>query len=491
MQVRRSFMSNSLALMANRLTQSISTFVLVMAIAHLLGAYALGQYTLAFSYYMLMMTFASAGFKLLITRELARNPAAKEIYLVNGTVIQLLVGLLIYGVLFLLIGILPYSPDTSTVCWLMGLMLVPFSLSNITEAIFQAEERMDLIALSTIPIYLLRLGLMIAAMRQGFGLLAAIWILVLSEIVILLIEWSIILRQGIPKWRMDWQFMGQMLRDAYVLILIDGVAILKTRIQVIVLSFFGGEVLVGVYGALMQLMQPLHIVINSLVQATFPRLSQVNNVRRQRQIVEKSVSLLLSAALPFLVVIAFFGGELLLLIYRDPAFANAGSAFAILALTGVAIAFTRPLSFVLVANGHERINLTEVLVTAGWGTVVSWLLIAQWRSGLTGAVIGDLLMEAVAALVYIFFFWRLIQPLNLIKAFQHPILISGAIALLCFGLKQSGMTLFPALIILTAAYSLLMVGRLIQLNGGLEKVIQNRAVQHRAIQNPKSPIQNP
>jgi O-antigen/teichoic acid export membrane protein len=468
--MRRSFMSNSLALMANRLTQSLSTFALVTAIAHLLGARALGQYTLAFSYYMLLMTFASAGFKILITRELARQPERKDVYLVSGSVIQLMVGLLTYGLLVWLIWALPYGQETSTICWIMGLMLIPFSLSNITEAIFQAEERMDRIAISTIPIYLLRLGLMIVAMMQGFGILAIAWILVLSEALILGIEWGIILRQGVPRWSVDWRFMRQMLRDGYVLILIDGMAILKTRIQVIVLSLTGGEVLVGIYGALMQLLQPLHILTNSLVLATFPRLSQVKDRGQQRQIVEKTVSILLSVALPFLIVIGFMGTDLLLWIYHDPAFGQAGFAFLLLALTGVAIAFTRPLSYVLVANGHERINLTEVMVTAGLGMILSFCLIVRLQLGLTGAVTTDLMMEGLAAMVYSFFFWRLIQPLNLTATLRYPLLSTLLMALLCFGLQRLQVGLLPTLGLVAVLYVLLMLGQFMQYSGGLKSI---------------------
>mgnify|MGYP001803475776 CR=1 FL=1 len=85
----RKLLGNSFALLLNRLTQSITTFILAASIARMLGAYELGQYMLAFSFYYVFMTLASQGFKTLFTRELAQNPIETPSYLVSGTLIQI------------------------------------------------------------------------------------------------------------------------------------------------------------------------------------------------------------------------------------------------------------------------------------------------------------------------------------------------------------------------------------------------------------------
>ena len=48
---KRKLTINSIALLANRLTQGIATFILTAAIARTLGAESLGQYLLAINYY--------------------------------------------------------------------------------------------------------------------------------------------------------------------------------------------------------------------------------------------------------------------------------------------------------------------------------------------------------------------------------------------------------------------------------------------------------
>ena len=137
---RRKLLGNSVSLVANRLAQSLTSFVLFAFIARILGPYELGQYTLAFSYYFVFMTLAAAGLKTLFTRELSRNPAETPIFLVSGTLLQFIFSLVGFIAMVVTVFVLPYKADTSNVCYIMGLMIFPFALSNITDAIFQAYE---------------------------------------------------------------------------------------------------------------------------------------------------------------------------------------------------------------------------------------------------------------------------------------------------------------------------------------------------------------
>ena len=68
-------------MLVNKLTQGIATFLLSATIARTLGAYSLGQYLLAVSYYNIFVSLSSQGFKTLFTREIARKPESTSVYL--------------------------------------------------------------------------------------------------------------------------------------------------------------------------------------------------------------------------------------------------------------------------------------------------------------------------------------------------------------------------------------------------------------------------
>jgi O-antigen/teichoic acid export membrane protein len=174
----------------------------------------------------------------------------------------------------------------------MGLTIVPFSLSNVTEAIFQAQEKMHLIAISTAPVYILRVLVMIWAMSLKYDITFVSAIMVVSETLILLIEWGLIARFVQYKWQIDWDFMWRTTKEVRTFLVIEGISVLKDRIQVVILSLLGGEVVVGLYSAVSQLMQPFQIISHSLVIGVFPSMSKAVTlgIEKQRQLTE-SVSI--------------------------------------------------------------------------------------------------------------------------------------------------------------------------------------------------------
>jgi O-antigen/teichoic acid export membrane protein len=452
---RRKLVGNSLSILVNRLTQSLTTFVQVAFIARILGPYELGQYLLAFSYYFIFMTIASEGLKTLFTRDIARNPPETPVYLVSGTFLQFLFSIVGYVLLVIVVFVLPYKSDTSTVCYILGLTIIPFSLSNITEAIFQGREKMHLIAISTVPIYILRVLVMIWAMKLNYGVSFLAGIMVFSEFAILLVEWCLIIRLVKPKWQINRDFIWRTVKSARTFVAIEGVAAFNGRIQLLILSVLGGEVVVGLYGGISQLMQPFQIVAQSLVIAVFPGMSKAVALGRekQRQMVETIAEMLLIVALPLIVALFFIGGDLLIFIYRDPSFAKATVALNVLALTLITSSFSRPLSFLLVANGFEWVNLREVIIATVVGSLLSVVLISQYQ--LTGASLAVLLTSSLGFSQFMYSVYIRLFSLRLVRIMRRPLLISTLMLIVFLILQKISQNLLLTLIAASFAYGLI------------------------------------
>jgi O-antigen/teichoic acid export membrane protein len=451
---KRKFISNSIAMLINRLAQSIATFVLSAAIARLLGAYELGQYLLAFSYYFIFVTLASQGLKTLFTRELAQNPEDTPTYLVNGIVLQLLFSLVAYIALVTVVFLMPYSKNTSTLCYVMGLTIVPFALSNVTEAIFLAHEKMHLIAVTTVPIYILRLFAMLAAMYFKYGIEYVAAIFVVSEALILLIQWLCIIRFVKPEWKIKHSFIRDTVRGVRTLFAIEGMAVISSRLDVVILSILGSELLLGLYGGVVQLLQPFLIMATSLVITMFPAMSRTAYQGRneQRRITENLIELLMLIALPFLVSILFMGQDVLTLIYGT-SFAQATLALQISALSLLLLPFNRALSYLLVARGFEEVNLREVVVTTSIGGGIGIVLISQFQ--LLGAAAMVVAKELIAGGQYIFATYHRLFALNLWRIFARPLLVSLLMVPLFWVLKQSNLETWVMLLVATTAYGIL------------------------------------
>lgn len=472
MSKQSKLLGNSFALLVNRLTQSITTFVLVAFIARILGPYDLGQYMLAFSYYFVFMSIASQGFKTLFTRDLAQNPHETPLYLVSGSLLQLLFAIIGYAVLAVVVFALPYSPHTSTVCYLMGLTIIPFSLSNITEAIFQAQEKMHLIAISTVPVYILRVLLMVWGMNLKYGINFICALMVISETLILLIEWGLISQFVKYKFQFDWNFMWQSTKAVGTFVVIEGMSVFKDRMQVFILSLLGGEIVVGLYGALGQLMQPFQIISYSLIIGLFPSMSKAVTLGRgeQQKLAEKAVEVLLIVALPFIIGIFFIGQDLLILLYKNGNFTQATLALNLLAIGLLASAFTRPLSYVLVANGFERFNLIEVLTTTVFGSFLSIFLVSRYQ--LNGAAFSVLITQAISCILYNYNVSKLIFTLQLWHTIRRPILISFIMLLVFLGMQNLHQNILITVVIATLAYTLIISTLGIYALGGFKAVLR-------------------
>jgi O-antigen/teichoic acid export membrane protein len=457
-------------MLVNKLTQGIATFLLSAAIARTLGAYSLGQYLLAVSYYNIFVNLSSQGFKTLFTREIARAPASTSIYLVSGTLLQLFFSLIGYIALVIVVYILPYNTDTSYVCYVLGLTVIPFSLSNITESIFQAQEKMHLIAFSTVPIYVSRLLVMFWMMQTTHNVEHLAIIIAISETIILLIEWMLIIKIVQPKWQIDREFMWNTIKEVKTLVAIEGMGIVAAKVDVLILSLLGNEILVGVYGSVMQLIQPFFIVSSSLTLASFPRMSKAVALGReqQQQEAEQIINILLCMGLPFLIGILFHGSELLLFIYQKPSFAEAGIILDIASVAIVTLTFSQVCSYVLIANGLEKFNLLEVSITTVIGSLAGILLISEYK--LLGAALMSLIMSISSFSVLAYTVHSKIFSIRWLKVFRLPLLVSGFMLMVFFLLQRMSLALLPQIILAIAAYTILISSITLQQLGGLAYV---------------------
>ncbi|TAF06989.1 MAG: polysaccharide biosynthesis protein [Nostocales cyanobacterium] len=463
-------LKNSLSLLVNRLTQGIATFVLTTVIARNLGADELGQYILAISYYYIFVTFVGQGLKTLFTRELARETEATPVYLVSGTFLQLILSIIGYVLLVCVVFLLPYNPDTSMVCYIMGLAVIPFALSNITEAIFQAQENMHLIAITTVPIYILRTAIMIWIINLKYSVNHIAGIMVISEILVLVIQWIFLVRTIKPAWQINKDFMVKSLYSVRTFFAIDASGIVAGKMDVLLISLLGSELLVGLYGMISQLMQPFVIVSHSVSLAAFPAMSKAVAVGKEKQKTETEnvLEILLAMSIPFVIGVSFFADELLLLIYNDPKFLEANLPLQINVLTLFASPFIRSFGYLLVANGLEKYNLLEVLITTVSGGVSGVVLISQYK--LIGAALMKIVMSVSACGLLTYVVCSRLFSLNLLRVMRRPLIISGLMLIIFLILKKVNLDFLLTFTISTLAYMVLVCLLFMRDFGGFNSV---------------------
>lgn len=451
MSAKRKLFFNSLSMVANRLSQGIVTFALTAAIARSLGAASLGQYLLATSYYYIFVNIASQGFKTLFTREVARDRELTSRYLVNGTLLQFIFCVIAYLALVIWVFLLPYSPQTSLICYIAGLTVIPFGLSNVTEAILQAEERMEAIAFATVPVYILRLLATIWVMSLGYGVEYVVAILAISETIVLVIEWLFIQKLVKIKWVIDRVFIFKTLKQSRTFFAIEGIGIIAGKIDILILSLLANEAQIGIFGAVGQLLQPFFIMAGSISLAGFPRMSKSVElgIEKQREASQNVIEILLGMALPLLIGLLFFGKDLLLLVYKYPSFGDASSILNLISLVTITSSFSRIFSYLLIANGLEILNLTEVLITTTIGSLSGIFLISKY--GLLGAAAMTLIMSSTSFGYKTYAVYTRLFAIKL-QVFGLPLLIGAGMTMAFVILKYLEIEFYLKLVFCVLAY---------------------------------------
>jgi O-antigen/teichoic acid export membrane protein len=449
--------SNSLSVLINRLGQSITAFILTAAIARMLGAKELGQYLLAFSYYFIFMMLASQGLKILLTRDLAKRAEDTQFYFTNGIALQFLLSLASYLMLVATVTIFPYHADTTRLCYIYGLAVIPFSLSNVTEAIFQAQERMHLIAVSTVPIYILRLLVIIQVMQkwQSINLVAAV--LVLSEFLILFIELGLIRRQFQFDWKIDFKLLLKMLQDAKTFFAIEGISIVGERLEILALSLVSTEAFVGVFGGINQLMQPITIMSESINLAIFPSLSKVSEEgkEKQRSLTEGIGDVMCCLVVPFVLGIFYFGDDLMGFVFgNDPIFLQSDTPLNIVAISLIPFGVVRPLFYVLMASGLERINLKMTSIISIVNAISVALLVSQFQ--VLGAAINVLFIRTLDLVLAAYYTREILFSMRFWRVAGRSLVFGGLMLVVFEYLRRNRPESFLLVLgVSTAAYLLI------------------------------------
>ena len=382
---------NIVSLLASDIVGRATTFVLYTMVARYLGAYEFGQLSLAVSLFYTFQVIALAGMKTLIAREVARDNSTADQFLINGGAVVVVTSTVSTSLLLLFIRLMGYSRETAWVILVVSLGLLPYALSGVTEAIFQARERMAFIAYAQVPVSVGKLGLAILMLKRGYSLLHIGGLLLAGHVAVMLVEWWLM---GHFVWkgraRIDAKLSLGIAKGGATFLGIESISALWASLIVVLLSKLLGETEVGLYAATIQLMVPVLLILQNIMIAVFPMMSR--NIGKGnhalKEISERLIELLLVIALPAGIGLFFLADQALLVLYGDAGFLRASGALRIMSWTLVLIALSHAFGRILLAGFHEKVSLRIVLLDVVFGLALGLILISKF--GLIGAAVSAL-----------------------------------------------------------------------------------------------------
>lgn len=436
--------ANAASLLASDVINRATTFALYALVARSLGTYQFGQLSLALTLFYTFQILAVAGLKTMVTREVARHRERTEELLVNGSVVVLATTMAAITAQLLFVWAMGYSRDTANVVLLLSLGLIPYALSAICEAIFQGWERMRLIALANIPVNVLKIGLSVAVLVLGSGLMTVVLLLVGSYLAVMVVEWLLIARRfAVPSIRLSWSTACWMVRSTVTFLGIDGIIAVTGSLNVILLSKLRGETEVGLYNAGTQLMVPAALIFQSVVLSVFPVMCRRYEPTLQsiKRIAERVIELTLGVALPMSAGLFLVSDSAVRLLYGS-GLARATVSLRLMAWGLIMTAMTSILGQVLVASLRERVTLRIVLVDLVVSLVAGVLLIHQF--GYVGAAVAALMTRGVDLVLHYRPVAGLFPPRTLLVALWKPAAATSVMALAYAAMSARGALLAAA-----------------------------------------------
>lgn len=276
-QTGRRVLINTGALAGSSLWRIVMSFLLQLFIARALGVVSLGQYTIVLAYLHLCQVVSDLGLPTLLVRDLAQMPWLRRSYFGLALRIQTTMAFLVWSVLVGTTLVLPLPEATRTLLWVVGASLPFYAITSTTQTIFQSGERMEYVMVVETVVNTLILCFSLTALWMGGSTLSLVGVLVCTQVIsaglnLLLLYRSSLLRGTQEpvawQWSMLWQRAGPFLGLALADVLLQ-------RIDIVLLSIFGGEVLVGIYSAAYNLLRVALKLIQNFWAALYPTLSRL------------------------------------------------------------------------------------------------------------------------------------------------------------------------------------------------------------------------
>ena len=389
---------NAVVLLFAQTGARILNLLLIAQLTRVLGAAALGRYLLAMTAQAIALSIVDLGLNTYTTREYAKLETIHDAD--NwGTLLSLKLVAALVGILVLNVLAVPVLNDRWSLIAIISPSLLPDAYNAIATALIKARQRMEIssaIQVGMRVLYVVAGGLL---MWRGY-----------DEHVLLATYGAVSLVGSIAFWSMlrSWRIpcrLGEILRGWRTVLrasipfaITSTVAMLYTRLDLLLLSFWHGDTAAGLYGAAYRVWEALGIIPSSFLDALFPALSREStrlaHTGRLRALYRRGRQLTWVVVIVLMVPAQLLAGVVSVLLYGDtadtPIYANL--------LRVLLLAF--PFTYLYLLNGHtlyaldrqRRVTGAMVAVTVA-NALCNVLLVPRWSYA--GAAVAKLLSEVL------------------------------------------------------------------------------------------------
>lgn len=458
-QILKNIFSLSVAEMAAKGFTMIYTLYLI----RIIGPENNGVFTVVKSYVGYLLIFIWLGFDQVGIREVVKDRNQTGLYVGSILMIRLIIAVSGYMLLILIIEILNlYSPVetlTKMVIYIYGLIL--FGNAIQLYWIYQAIERMYILAIRSLIINTLNLIGILVFVKNESDFLIAIWIIVTTFFInaVWMIYYYLHYVDKI-KIVFDLKLWRNILVQSFRIGMVFLIVVIYNNIVVQILSYYKGDKITGIYGAATSFITFGLIPSGILQNAFFPRISKMETVEERNNIVSKFLLLGIIAGVAISFTLFTFSDAIVVILGKKYEATNGIIKFlsVTILIEYISISFFSP----LIAWKKEKIVVFANLAGLSACTLFSFIFIPMY--GYYGAAIAAIACETAVLIVVGIIYYRMQGTLYLSQIFKVLITAIPPFVLGHFILEGGLNVYFSTLVSFIVFFSLILALKIVRIS---------------------------
>lgn len=384
------------------LSYVLGFFTLVYT-ARYLGVEGFGILSFAFAFTGIFAVIMDLGLSTLTIREVSRDKSITKNYVANITTIKILLSLFTFGLIFMIIHLFGYNPETMEVVYFIAIYTIFNAFSQIFYSIFQANEKMEYQSLGAILSSVLLLAGILLAIHLKFNIIQFSFIYTIVGASIFVYAISIFsIKFSFPKIKFDIRKWKDLTLEAWPFA-ITGISItLYLWIDTIILSLIKGPDAVGLYNASYRLIIVLLFIPVVFNNAVFPLMSKyyISSKESLKFTFEKLFKIMILIAVPIGVGSVVIANKVIIFVYGDQ-FVGAVIALQILIWSCVLIFARSPFERLLESSNRQLLITKIFIIGLVFNVILNLIFIPMYSY--VGAGIITVLTDALvlSLLIYI------------------------------------------------------------------------------------------
>jgi O-antigen/teichoic acid export membrane protein len=388
-------------LYAGEIISKALQFVVIIAIARMLGAEDFGKYSFVVSFAFIFGIIVDLGLSSFVNREVAKNRSLANKFFFNILLLKSILAVISYGLIVWVVNLMDYPYSTDMVFYVLGGSVIISSFAEFFKSFFRAFEKMHFEAIMRIIEKTVLALAVFYVLFYAKNLINISWVFLFTSILTVLLGYYFVSRIFVINVENDVGFLKVSIKDAVWFTIIFIVYTLYSRIGITILSILKGDVVTGNYSAAYQLIEGLMFISLFLAYAVFPTMvvSFAKMKARFLKVFTKAFDLSVLIAAPIAVGTTLLAGRFMHLFFGEQ-YSGAGDVLILLVWALFLMFMTNLCGTTLLAMREEK-KLGIIYVIVLTVNVVSNLVLVP-SLDMRGSAVALILSELVYLSICLF-----------------------------------------------------------------------------------------